>query len=94
MGGSDYDKNRRERQPPDTGERQDPDRGDPRELGGGSRLLEAQHRIIIDELEINGYNKTKTAQNLEMDKSTLWKKMKKCGLDGNKMKQKYNLKHL
>lgn len=92
--GERQDSDRGERQHLDRGERQDPDRGDPRELGGGSRLLEAQRRIIIDALEINGYNKTKTAQYLEMDKSTLWRKMKKCGLDGNKMKQKYNLKHL
>jgi PAS domain S-box-containing protein len=39
-------------------------------------------RIILEALKRNGGNRTKTAQELEIDKSTLWRKMKKYNITG------------
>lgn len=42
---------------------------------------EAEKELIISVLEKNNYNKTKTAKELNINPSTLWRKMKKLGID-------------
>ena len=36
--------------------------------------------LIEESLKLNGMNRTKTAQYLKIDKSTLWRKMKKYNI--------------
>jgi PAS domain S-box-containing protein len=45
-----------------------------------NHFLAAEHEIIINTLKKNDGNKTKTARELKMDPSTLWRKMKKLGI--------------
>lgn len=47
-----------------------------------ARIVEAERQVIVEALELFGYHKGKTAQYLQMDKSTLWRKMKKYGISG------------
>ena len=47
-----------------------------------ARMEEAQRQVIVEALELCGHHKGKTAQYLQMDKSTLWRKMKKYGING------------
>ena len=43
-------------------------------------LLENEKMLIEESLKLNGMNRTKTAQYLKIDKSTLWRKMKKYNI--------------
>ena len=45
-----------------------------------TNLKEAERQAIIEALECSGYNRGRTAAFLGIDKSTLWRKMKKYGL--------------
>ncbi len=44
-------------------------------------LLEPERRIILRALEANRWNRTKTADDLHVNRTTLYKKMKQLGLD-------------
>ena len=50
--------------------------------GRGPRLEEAQRQAVKDALELCGYHRGRTAAYLGIDKSTLWRKMKKYGIEG------------
>ena len=50
--------------------------------GRGPRLEEAQRQAVKDALELCGYHRGRTAVYLGIDKSTLWRKMKKYGIEG------------
>ena len=50
--------------------------------GPGPRLEEAQRQAVKDALELCGYHRGRTAAYLGIDKSTLWRKMKKYGIEG------------
>ncbi|MGK9476492.1 sigma 54-interacting transcriptional regulator [Melioribacter sp. OK-6-Me] len=43
---------------------------------------DAERELIISTLEKNNYNKTNTAKDLNINPSTLWRKMKKLGIKG------------
>ena len=43
-------------------------------------LVENEKMLIEESLKLNGMNRTKTAQYLKIDKSTLWRKMKKYNI--------------
>jgi DNA-binding NtrC family response regulator len=67
----------------------------PREIAGGARinvsrfgsltlkeaLEEPERQIILDVLEANGWNRNATADSLGVNRTTLYKKMKKLGLE-------------
>ncbi len=44
-------------------------------------LLEPERRIILRALEANRWNRTKTAEDLEVNRTTLYKKMKQLGIE-------------
>ena len=46
------------------------------------RLEDAQRQAVEDALELCGYHRGRTAAYLGIDKSTLWRKMKKYGIEG------------
>ena len=48
----------------------------------GPRLEDAQRQAVEDALELCGYHRGRTAAYLGIDKSTLWRKMKKFGIEG------------
>jgi PAS domain S-box-containing protein len=49
----------------------------PNNIGRNIDLKEAEKNLIKSVLEKNGWNRTKSAKELEIDPSTLWRKMKK-----------------
>ena len=48
----------------------------------GPRLEAAQKQAVEDALELCGYHRGRTAEYLGIDKSTLWRKMRKYGIEG------------
>ncbi len=48
-------------------------------------LMEPERQIIMDVLEINSWNRNLTADQLGINRTTLYKKMKKLGLDESKL---------
>ncbi len=44
-------------------------------------LLEPERRIILRALEANGWNRSQTAEDLEINRTTLYKKMKSLGIE-------------
>ncbi len=71
----------------------------PREIAGGSAITvsrvgnrtlkealeEPERQIILDVLEANGWNRNATADSLGVNRTTLYKKMKKLGLEERQM---------
>ena len=56
-------------------------------LGNGSlktALVEPEKQIILDALESNGWNRQNTAKTLGINRTTLYKKMKKYGIEFEK----------
>ncbi|MFC1474914.1 sigma-54 interaction domain-containing protein [bacterium] len=51
------------------------------EPGSDSRINESEKRVIIEALSENEGNRSKTAEALGMSKVTLWRKMKKFGIE-------------
>ncbi len=47
--------------------------------------MEPERQIIMDVLEINSWNRNLTADQLGINRTTLYKKMKKLGLDESKL---------
>jgi transcriptional regulator with PAS, ATPase and Fis domain len=66
-----------------------PSNGGPARAIPGSSLKEAlmepERQIIMDVLEINSWNRNLTADQLGINRTTLYKKMKKLGLDESKL---------
>ena len=55
--------------------------------GAGSlkaALVAPERQIILEALESNGWNRQKTARNLGINRTTLYKKMKKYGIEFEK----------
>jgi DNA-binding NtrC family response regulator len=71
----------------------------PRDIAGGSAITvsrvgnrtlkealeEPERQIILDVLEANGWNRNATADSLGVNRTTLYKKMKKLGLEERQM---------
>ena len=45
-------------------------------------LREPERRIILKALEANAWNRQKTAEDLRINRTTLYKKMKQLGIEG------------
>ena len=72
---------RRFRQHMFSGVRKSCERHRPR-AAASPRLEDAQRQAVEDALELCGYHRGRTAAYLGIDKSTLWRKMKKYGIEG------------
>ena len=51
------------------------------ELPAKNQLKDAEANVIIEALKRNNGHRDKTAKELHIDKSTLWRKMKKLGIE-------------
>ena len=49
--------------------------------GSGLKLKNAEQRMILQALKENGYHRQKTAQELGISKTTLWRKIKQYGIE-------------